>query len=58
LTTLRYDFDGMMETLTAKVIEGVESPFSEHFERVYRGKIVVRVSCPKAEPVRNSGVIC
>ncbi|MDR2535758.1 MAG: LacI family transcriptional regulator, partial [Treponema sp.] len=44
LTTMRYDFDTMMKTLTAKVIDYVENPFTTHFENVYTGEIIVRDS--------------
>ncbi|MDR0561390.1 MAG: LacI family transcriptional regulator [Spirochaetaceae bacterium] len=47
LTTMRYDFDSMMKTLTAKVIDCVETPFTSHIEEVYTGEIVVRSSCRK-----------
>jgi LacI family transcriptional regulator len=47
LTTMRYDFDAMMKTLTAKVIDYVEAPFAQHFEDVYTGEIVIRGSCSR-----------
>ncbi|MDR0568518.1 MAG: LacI family transcriptional regulator [Spirochaetaceae bacterium] len=48
LTTMRYDFDGMMKTLTEKVIDCVEKPFTQRFEEVYTGTIIVRASCRRA----------
>jgi LacI family transcriptional regulator len=45
LTTMAYDFDEMMKTLTAKVMEYVEHPFGEQFIATYSGRIVVRDSC-------------
>jgi LacI family transcriptional regulator len=45
LTTLRYDFDEMMKTLTFKVIECMENPFNTPFIKVYPGTLVERKSC-------------
>jgi LacI family transcriptional regulator len=45
LTTMRYDFDGMMKTLTLKVLECVEKPLATQFIATYSGEIVIRKSC-------------
>jgi LacI family transcriptional regulator len=45
LTTMRYDFDGMMKTLTLKVLECVGKPLATQFIGTYSGKIVIRESC-------------
>ena len=45
LTTMRYDFDGMMKTLTLKVLECVEKPLETQFVGTYSGEIVIRESC-------------
>ncbi|MDR2629487.1 MAG: LacI family transcriptional regulator [Spirochaetaceae bacterium] len=45
LTTTRYDFDEMMKTLTAKVVERIENPRIDHFAMTYPGKLVIRDSC-------------
>lgn len=45
LTTMRYDFDEMMKTLTAKVVECIECPLSSHFAVTYPGELVIRDSC-------------
>ena len=45
LTTMRYDFDGMMKTLTLKVLECVEKPLATQFVKTYSGEIVIRESC-------------
>jgi DNA-binding LacI/PurR family transcriptional regulator len=45
LTTMRYDFDGMMKTLTLKVLECVRQMPSSQFIGNYPGEIVVRESC-------------
>jgi LacI family transcriptional regulator len=44
LTTIRYDFEGMLETLTSKVIDCVEHPFSRQYKETYPGKLVMRDS--------------
>ncbi|MDR2110881.1 MAG: LacI family transcriptional regulator [Spirochaetaceae bacterium] len=51
LTTIRYDFDEMMKTLTTKVVECIECPCSSHFSMTYPGELVIRDSClpPGAE---------
>jgi LacI family transcriptional regulator len=48
LTTMRYDFDGMMKTLAARVLERVEKPSTSQFIATYSGEIVVRESCRAA----------
>lgn len=45
LTTIRYDFDEMMKTLTAKVVECIERPPASHFAMTYPGELVIRDSC-------------
>jgi LacI family transcriptional regulator len=45
LTTMRYDFDGMMKTLTLKVLECVTKLPVSQFIGTYPGEIVVRESC-------------
>jgi LacI family transcriptional regulator len=45
LTTMRFDFDNMMKTLTTKVVECVEHPFSEQFLKTFTGGMVIRGSC-------------
>jgi LacI family transcriptional regulator len=45
LTTMRYDFDGMLKTLTMKVIEHIEHPLKSQFTGTYSGEIVIRRSC-------------
>jgi LacI family transcriptional regulator len=55
LTTMRYDFDCMLKTLTAKVIEYIEKPFTSQYVGVYSGEIVVRKSCiPPADKKRDT----
>lgn len=51
LTTIRYDFDQMLDTLTLKVSECIKNPFSEHFRGNFPGTPVIRDSCapPRAE---------
>jgi DNA-binding LacI/PurR family transcriptional regulator len=48
LTTIRYDFDGMLDALAAGVIEFVEHPFSKQHVKTYPGKLVVRDSLKPA----------
>ncbi|MDR1325255.1 MAG: LacI family transcriptional regulator [Treponema sp.] len=45
LTTMRYNFDGMMKTLTLKVLECVEKPLTTQFIGTYSGEIIIRESC-------------
>jgi LacI family transcriptional regulator len=45
LTTMRYDFDGMMKTLTLKVLECIRGLPANQFIGTYPGEIVVRESC-------------
>jgi LacI family transcriptional regulator len=45
LTTIRYDFDEMMKTLTVKVLEYLQSPFDSPFVQEYSGELVIRKSC-------------
>jgi LacI family transcriptional regulator len=45
LTTMRYDFDSMMKTLTLKVLECVTELPATQFIGTYSGEIVVRESC-------------
>ncbi|MDR1398498.1 MAG: LacI family transcriptional regulator [Treponema sp.] len=45
LTSMRYDFDDMMKTLTLKVLECVEKPLTTQFIKTYSGEIVIRESC-------------
>jgi LacI family transcriptional regulator len=45
LTTMRYDFDSMMKTLTLKVLECVKKLPVNQFIGTYSGEIVVRESC-------------
>jgi LacI family transcriptional regulator len=44
LTTICYDFDAMLETLTSRVIDFVEHPFPEQYAKTYPGKLVMRDS--------------
>ncbi|MFP3090543.1 LacI family transcriptional regulator [Treponema sp. TIM-1] len=53
LTTMRYDFDEMMKTLTAKVVECIERPGSSHFVMTYPGKLVIRASCLRRDRGKN-----
>lgn len=45
LTTIHYDFDQMMETLTNKVIDCVEKPLSSQYRELFNGHLVIRDSC-------------
>ena len=45
LTTMRYDFDGMIKTLTSKVVESIDHPFTNRFVQTYSGEMVIRSSC-------------
>jgi DNA-binding LacI/PurR family transcriptional regulator len=45
LTTMRYDFDSMMKTLTLKVLECVMNLPMSQFVGTYPGEIVIRESC-------------
>ena len=47
LTTVHFDFDEIMETLTNKVIDCVEEPLSRQFRGVFEGRMVIRQSCQK-----------
>jgi LacI family transcriptional regulator len=49
LTTVHYDFDAMLETLTAKVINYVEHPFEKQYMGIWPGRIVIRSSCITAK---------
>ncbi|MDR1446117.1 MAG: LacI family transcriptional regulator [Treponema sp.] len=51
LTTVHYDFDAMLETLTSKVINFVEHPFEKQYKGVWPGRIVIRSSCIAAKTV-------
>ncbi|MDR2149553.1 MAG: LacI family transcriptional regulator [Spirochaetaceae bacterium] len=45
LTTMRYDFDGMIRTLSSKVVECIDHPFTTQFVKTYSGELVIRNSC-------------
>lgn len=56
LTTMRYDFDEMMKTLTTKVVECIEHPLPSHFAATYSGELVIRNSClPRITPFEAAG---
>ncbi|MDR2808490.1 MAG: LacI family transcriptional regulator [Spirochaetaceae bacterium] len=48
LTTMRYDFDGMIKTLSSKVVECIDHPFTTQFVQTYSGEMVIRNSCTAA----------
>lgn len=49
LTTLHYDFDDMMTTLTMQVIKYVEKPSKQQFVKAYSPQLIFRDTCAKFE---------
>lgn len=45
LTTNRVDFNSLLNTLTSKVIEYLDTPFKRQFRAVFSSELVVRASC-------------
>jgi DNA-binding LacI/PurR family transcriptional regulator len=56
LTTIHYDFDEILETLTAGVIDCVEKPFAKPFTANFHGRLVVRDSFPPGLRRKAGGV--
>jgi LacI family transcriptional regulator len=50
LTTLRIDFEAMMERLTAALIEHIEQRATEHTSFVVEMQLITRDSCKKVQP--------
>lgn len=50
LTTNRVDFYSLLNTLTTKVIEYLDTPFERQFQAVYSSELVVRDSCRRIGP--------
>lgn len=47
LTTSRVNFRLILETLTEKVIECIETPYKEQFTKKFRSEFIIRDSCRK-----------